>query len=114
MRDPNRIPTVLRELERIWSRHPDWRLGQLISNIASWADEDVWDIEEDEMISEIDRHVRQWDERTSDATGIRPSLLLQSPPTDWLPGFFERTAGAWQGPLVREDQGEYEIREPLE
>ncbi len=32
----------------------------------------------------------------------------------WPPGFFERTAGMWQGvPLVREDQGEYERREKL-
>jgi hypothetical protein len=32
----------------------------------------------------------------------------------WPPGFFERTAGAWQGePLTREPQGEYEERDPL-
>jgi len=32
----------------------------------------------------------------------------------WSPGFFERTAGAWEGePLTRGEQGEYEIREPL-
>ncbi len=33
----------------------------------------------------------------------------------WPPGFFDATAGAGKGePLVREDQGEYEIREPLQ
>ena len=33
----------------------------------------------------------------------------------WPPGFFEATAGAWQGePLVRGEQGEYEVREELE
>jgi hypothetical protein len=32
----------------------------------------------------------------------------------WSPGFFERTAGAWEGePLKREEQGEYEQREVL-
>jgi hypothetical protein len=32
----------------------------------------------------------------------------------WPPGFFEQTAGAWQGePLTREPQGEYEARDPL-
>ena len=32
----------------------------------------------------------------------------------WPPGFFEQTAGAWQGePLTREPQGEYEARNPL-
>ena len=33
MRNPERISKVLRELEVLWSRHPDWRLGQLIFNI---------------------------------------------------------------------------------
>ncbi|HKZ84631.1 MAG TPA: hypothetical protein VJ793_13330 [Anaerolineae bacterium] len=33
----------------------------------------------------------------------------------WPDGFFEEVAGGWQGAqLVREDQGEYEIREELE
>jgi hypothetical protein len=30
----------------------------------------------------------------------------------WPPGFFEETAGAWQGEFVR-DQGEFEKREEL-
>lgn len=33
----------------------------------------------------------------------------------WSPGFFERTYGSWQGePLVREPQGEYEVRAELD
>jgi hypothetical protein len=32
----------------------------------------------------------------------------------WPAGFFEKTAGAWEGePLVREEQGEYETRDEL-
>ncbi len=32
----------------------------------------------------------------------------------WQPGFFEEVIGGWQGePLVREEQGEYEVREEL-
>jgi hypothetical protein len=31
----------------------------------------------------------------------------------WPPGFFEETAGAWQGELERAPQGEYEKREDL-
>ncbi len=34
MRNPKRIPYVLRELEKIWEKYPDYRLGQLIFNIA--------------------------------------------------------------------------------
>ncbi|MCQ3979966.1 MAG: hypothetical protein DPW09_41645 [Anaerolineae bacterium] len=45
-------------------------------------------------------------------------LLVSSPATPeelgWPPGFFEETAGAWQGePLIREAQGDYEIRDEL-
>ena len=30
----------------------------------------------------------------------------------WTPGFFERTAGSWQGePLERGDQGKYDERD---
>ena len=33
----------------------------------------------------------------------------------WPAGFFEEVAGGWQGEqLVREDQGQYEVREDLE
>jgi hypothetical protein len=39
---------------------------------------------------------------------------VQTEATEWPPGFFERTAGAWQGePLMREPQGDYEERDPL-
>jgi hypothetical protein len=31
----------------------------------------------------------------------------------WPLGFFEQTAGAWQGKLERAPQGEYEKRKPL-
>ncbi len=62
MRDPERIPTIVEELERIWRLHPDWRLGQLISNLAAWADptrDVVWDIEDDALLAEIRRHLSQ-------------------------------------------------------
>lgn len=34
MRDPNRIPEVMKELEDFWKQVPDWRLGQVISNFS--------------------------------------------------------------------------------
>lgn len=35
--------------------------------------------------------------------------------SDWPPGFYEATAGAWQGEaLVRDSEGNYEVRDPLE
>lgn len=32
MRDPDRIPVVLKEIEKIWKKSPDLRLGQLLIN----------------------------------------------------------------------------------
>ena len=34
MRDPKRIPEILKELEEFWKQVPDWRLGQIISNFS--------------------------------------------------------------------------------
>jgi hypothetical protein len=59
MRDPDRIPIVLEKIERLWQRYPDWRLGQLVANVAAWRDTDIWNIEENELTEEIDRHLRQ-------------------------------------------------------
>ncbi len=33
MRDPNRIFEILFRIEKIWEKHPDLRLGQLIGNV---------------------------------------------------------------------------------
>lgn len=58
MRDPNRIPQVLANIEKIWQVYPDMRLGQLIANLAAWAEVSVWDIEEDVLVDEIERHLK--------------------------------------------------------
>ena len=59
MRDPARISGALEHVERLWRLYPDWRLGQLLANVAGWADQSVWDIEDDVLISEIQKHVEQ-------------------------------------------------------
>ena len=60
MRDPSRIPKVLEAIEKIWRLHPDWRLGQLVCNLAAWSDPTqniVWDIEDDSLMAEVERHL---------------------------------------------------------
>ena len=41
--------------------------------------------------------------------------LIETPkPSGWQPGFFADVIGGWVGePLVREKQGDYEVREKL-
>ena len=38
---------VLAELRR---RYPAWRFGQLVANVAGWADQEVWDVEDDALL----------------------------------------------------------------
>jgi len=35
IRDPERIPKILAKIEKLWSKYPDMRLGQLILNCFS-------------------------------------------------------------------------------
>jgi hypothetical protein len=47
---------------------------------------------------------------------MQPERTIQAPQVaeegSWPPGFFDATAGAWQGDFVR-DQGQFEEREQL-
>lgn len=54
MRDPNRIPRVLNLLGKVWAEIPDWRLGQLIENIArdmGWND--AFYVSDDDLEKEL-------------------------------------------------------------
>ena len=54
MRNPKRIPEFLKEVEKSWSKYPDWRFGQWFSNILSDANViDPFYLEEDEWIKII-------------------------------------------------------------
>jgi hypothetical protein len=35
MRDKNRIPVILKRFEKLWLKHSDSRLGQLILNVVN-------------------------------------------------------------------------------
>ena len=49
---------LIRALEDLCRRFPHWRFGQLVCNVAGWADVDVWDVEDDQLLQAI----RQQDE----------------------------------------------------
>jgi hypothetical protein len=48
--------TAIAELGR---RYPEWRLGQLVANVAGWADQDVWDVEDEHLLAAAQRHLEQ-------------------------------------------------------
>ena len=50
MRDRMRIPMMTQLLERYWLKVPDWRFGQLIENIKTFAGvDDLFFIEDDDF-----------------------------------------------------------------
>lgn len=54
MRNPNRIPEILVLLEKVWQEVPDWRLGQLIENIArDFGWNDAYYMEDDDLEKEL-------------------------------------------------------------
>lgn len=62
MRDPERINEVLAQVEELWRLYPDWRLGQLLCNVAAWADptpESVWNVEDNEIVAQIQEHLQK-------------------------------------------------------
>ena len=48
MRDEKRIPRVLKELEELWVKYPDLRLGQLIGNVVE--DVALYYIEDEDLV----------------------------------------------------------------
>jgi hypothetical protein len=58
----NPIPlreALLRAVTELCERYPDWRLGQLVSNVAGWADVDVWDVEDEQLLAAAAEHLEQ-------------------------------------------------------
>lgn len=46
--------SALAELAR---RYPHWRVGQLVANVAGWADAEVWDAEDTQLLAAIRAHL---------------------------------------------------------
>lgn len=70
MRDPDRIARIIKKLWRMWEKHPDWRLGQLVSNLMGpgphdvirpavifYLEDNVWEKLLDELLKEnLEKH----------------------------------------------------------
>jgi hypothetical protein len=58
MTDPERAD-LLTAITDLCQQYPEWRLGQLIANVAGWADEDIWDVEDDQLLEAVRSHLQQ-------------------------------------------------------
>ena len=67
MRDTARIERILPLLKEVWSMVPDWRLGQLMVNIAAesgWGDRTYY-VEDQEVEETLRAWKEQWKEEKS-------------------------------------------------
>ena len=53
MRDEKRIERIIRKVEWLWKLVPDWRLGQLVSNIAG-KDPMLFYLEDEDLEPKLD------------------------------------------------------------
>lgn len=51
MRNPDRIPKILNEIEKIWQQYPDLRLGQLILNLEYRLP--LYNVEDEELVAAL-------------------------------------------------------------
>lgn len=63
MRQPNRLPPLYRELQRIHMKHPDLRFGQLFSNFNCWLiyekHIDPFYIEDDKLLKLFKEYMKE-------------------------------------------------------
>jgi hypothetical protein len=50
---------LLAILAELSQRYPDWRLGQLVANVAGWADQEIWDVEDEQLLEAARLHLEQ-------------------------------------------------------
>jgi hypothetical protein len=50
---------LLAVLAQLSQRYPQWRFGQLVANVAGWADQEIWDVEDKQLLEAARQHLEQ-------------------------------------------------------
>jgi hypothetical protein len=50
---------LLAVLAQLGERYPGWRFGQLVANVTGWADQEIWDIEDEQLLAAARLHLEQ-------------------------------------------------------
>ena len=58
MRDPKRIDRILDKVKKLWQEYPDYRFGQMVWNLSSGIDSNIFHIEDDLMETLIDDQLK--------------------------------------------------------
>ena len=65
---PQQKQALINAIVALCERYPHWRLGQMVLNVAGWADVDPWDIEDDHLLTAAVGHLEQLPDRGKKAT----------------------------------------------
>lgn len=76
--DPGGVFAELAELAR---RYPHWRAGQVVANAAGWADADVWDVEDADLLAAVRDHLAQRSEQAGAVSPPNQPLQQTAPQT---------------------------------
>jgi hypothetical protein len=58
MSNPRRAD-LLAAIAQLCQRYPEWRSGQLVANVAGWADQEIWDVEDEQLLDAVLLHLEQ-------------------------------------------------------
>ncbi|HVC96782.1 MAG TPA: hypothetical protein VND64_24095 [Pirellulales bacterium] len=50
---------LLAAITELRQRYPHWRLGQLIVNVAGWVDQEIWDVDDEQLLKAARLHLEQ-------------------------------------------------------
>lgn len=56
--NPETHAELIAAIAELRKRYPDWRLGQLLANVAGWADQELWDVEDEQLLAAALSHLQ--------------------------------------------------------
>lgn len=59
MRDAARIERILNKIKKVWNKYPDLRLGQLLTNVDTHFEQNIFYYEDDEFENALDTFISQ-------------------------------------------------------
>jgi len=50
---------LLATIAELCQQYPNWRFGQLVANVSDWADQPIWDVEDEKLLEAARQHLEQ-------------------------------------------------------
>jgi hypothetical protein len=63
---PQDRAALFESLAELCRRYPEWRFGQLVSNVSGWADVDLWDVEDERLLKAARSHLEHTNTRVEE------------------------------------------------